>query len=100
MSAYKPKKFADKLVWYRVENDYSQEDLADIIGITVQTLKKWEAGKANTSRYNRKIEIAYILFLRQLEYKLRFLEMIENEITLEEIEERRALLEQGGDNND
>ena len=77
------------LIWYRVENDFSQESLADIIGITIQTLKKWEAGKANTSRYNSKIQIFYTLLIKQLEQKIRFLEMIENEVTFEEIESRR-----------
>ena len=77
------------LIWYRVENDFSQESLADIIGITIQTLKKWEAGKANTSRYNSKIQIFYTLLIKQLEQKIRFLEMIENEVTPEEIEDRR-----------
>lgn len=89
MSIYNAKEFAEMLIWYRVENDFSQESLADIIGITIQTLKKWEAGKANTSRYNSKIQIFYTLLVKQLEYKIRFLEMIENEVTSEEIESRR-----------
>ena len=89
MSTYNPKRFAEMLIWYRVENDFSQESLADIIGITIQTLKKWEAGKANTSRYNSKIQIFYTLLIKQLEQKIRFLEMIENEVTSEEIESRR-----------
>ena len=100
MSAYNPKRFAEKLVWYRVENDLSQESLADIIGITIQTLRKWEAGKANTSRYNSKIEIFYILLVKQLEQKIRFLETIENEVTSEEIEDRRDKLTTTTENND
>ena len=72
MSIYNAKEFAEMLIWYRVENDFSQESLADIIGITIQTLKKWEAGKANTSRYNSKIQIVYTLLVKQLEYKIRF----------------------------
>tara|TARA_R100000963_G_C4556558_1_gene47199 strand:- start:237 stop:485 length:249 start_codon:yes stop_codon:yes gene_type:complete len=66
----KAKKFADYLIWYRVDNHLSRKEFASKLLITEPTLKRWETGKANMSRHSDKVRRAWILIAYELEFKL------------------------------
>lgn len=38
--------FKDKLAAQRKQNNYSQEQLADMVGISRQSVSKWETGES------------------------------------------------------
>ena len=38
--------FRNKLVFWRIENDYTQEDIADMCNISTRTVQSWEHGKS------------------------------------------------------
>ena len=44
-------KFGEKLIRLRRKNGMSQEQLAAKIGITRQSVSKWESGVSQTKRY-------------------------------------------------
>ncbi|MBH1939433.1 helix-turn-helix transcriptional regulator [Mobilitalea sibirica] len=52
-------KFSDKLIQIRREKGYSQEQLADLLNVSRQSVSKWEAGQS-TPELNKLISIADI----------------------------------------
>jgi DNA-binding transcriptional regulator YiaG len=42
----KPKIQAERLIWAREMYGFSQDDWAEIVGVTLETMQEWEEGKA------------------------------------------------------
>lgn len=51
-------KLSEKMVEYRAKHDLTQKQLAELCGITAQTVIKAEQGKPLTRRTAKKIELA------------------------------------------
>ena len=74
--------FFEKLYELRKENGYSQEELADKLGVARQTISKWENG-TTTPDTNNLIELSKI-------FKISIDELVGNELYKEKIEEKET----------
>jgi len=78
-------RFGDKLIMLRRERGYSQEQLANMLDVSRQSVSKWEAGQS-TPEINKLIMLADI-------FSVNVDSLIREEIELPDIENRQEKLE-------
>ena len=78
------KKFADRICLARKENNFNQQDIADILGVTRATISSWETGRTEPNRHHivelsriYNVTIDYLLGINNNTKKINYKEKLE-----------------------